>query len=114
MYMVPRDLGATWEFPLGYVQSYPPTYLIPVHAPSIPHFNYFVNINSLNIAINDTKTTVVRRSMSKHTLAPVFGTTEQERSLLDPSLYIGRFQDLDQDGKCMAEYVWIGGTGMLC
>ena len=51
--------------------------------------------------------------MSKHTLAPVFGTTEQERSLLDPSLYIGRFQDLDQAGKCMAEYVWIGGTGML-
>jgi hypothetical protein len=50
--------------------------------------------------------------MSKHTLAPVFGTTEEERSLLDPSLYTGRFQDLDQGGKCMAEYVWIGGTGM--
>ena len=48
----------------------------------------------------------------KHTLAPVFGTTETERSLLDPSIWSDRFKDLDQGGKCMAEYVWIGGTGV--
>jgi len=45
-----------------------------------------------------------------HTLAPVYGTTETERNLLDPQIW-KRFDDLDQCGKICAEYVWIGGTG---
>ena len=49
----------------------------------------------------------------KYELPPVFGTTEVERSLLDPSLFSDRFKDLEQGGKCLAEYVWIGGTGMF-
>jgi hypothetical protein len=46
----------------------------------------------------------------RHTLAPVFGTTDTERNLLDPQIW-KRFDDLDQSGKICAEYVWIGGTG---
>lgn len=46
----------------------------------------------------------------KYTLPPVFGTTELERSLLDPQIWT-RFGSLDQSGKICAEYVWIGGTG---
>jgi len=45
-----------------------------------------------------------------HTLAPVYGTTETERNLLDPTIW-DRFSSLDQSGKICAEYVWIGGTG---
>ncbi len=48
--------------------------------------------------------------MSGHKLAPVFGTTDQERSLLDPQI-LDRFLHLEQGDKCLAEYVWIGGTG---
>ena len=48
--------------------------------------------------------------MSGYTLAPVYGTTEQERSLLDPQI-LDRFLNLEQGDKCLAEYVWIGGTG---
>jgi hypothetical protein len=46
----------------------------------------------------------------KYTLPPCYGTQEQERGLLDPSL-IHRFSDLPQGGKVCLEYVWIGGTG---
>ena len=43
-------------------------------------------------------------------LKQVYGTTERIESLLDSK--IGqKFEDLDQNGKVAAEYVWIGGTG---
>ena len=48
--------------------------------------------------------------MSGYKLAPVYGTTEQERALLDPQI-LERFSTLEQGEKCLAEYVWIGGTG---
>lgn len=41
-------------------------------------------------------------SDEKYTLPPVRGTTEQERALLDPSIY-KRFDDLDQSGKVALE-----------
>jgi hypothetical protein len=46
----------------------------------------------------------------KYELAPIHGTTEQERPLLDPQLW-KRFDELDQGNKVCLEYVWIGGTG---
>lgn len=46
----------------------------------------------------------------KYTLPVCYGTTTEERSLLDPQIW-KRFDDLPQFGKIAAEYVWIGGTG---
>lgn len=40
----------------------------------------------------------------------VYGTMGRIEPLLEPSI-LPRFLDLDQDGKTMAEYVWIGGSG---
>ncbi len=43
-------------------------------------------------------------------LKMVYGTTERIESLLDSK--IGqKFENLSQNGKVAAEYVWIGGTG---
>lgn len=40
----------------------------------------------------------------------VYGTMGRIEPLLEPSI-LPRFLDLDQDGKIMAEYVWLGGSG---
>eukprot|EP00803_Ostreobium_quekettii_P010359 evm.model.scf_81.16 EVM.evm.TU.scf_81.16 scf_81:157424-159148(-) len=43
-------------------------------------------------------------------MATIHGTTGQLKAMLDPAVTT-QFKDLDQGGKVMAEYVWIGGTG---
>lgn len=40
----------------------------------------------------------------------VYGTMGRIEPLLEPSI-LPRFLDLDQDGKILAEYVWLGGSG---
>ncbi len=40
----------------------------------------------------------------------VYGTLGRIEPLLDP-LILPRFDNLPQDGKMLAEYVWIGGSG---
>ena len=40
----------------------------------------------------------------------VYGTTKTVSSILDQQIY-ERFQPLDQTGRVMAEYIWIGGSG---
>ena len=44
-------------------------------------------------------------------LAPVYGTTEVERSIVDPLIFSSRFAELDQSGLVTLEYVWTGATG---
>jgi hypothetical protein len=44
-------------------------------------------------------------------LAPVYGTTEVERSIVDPLIFSSRFAELDQGGRVTLEYVWTGATG---
>jgi len=60
-----------------------------------------------------SKTAKSRRSLLHaimQELKMVYGTTERIESLLDSK--IGqKFENLSQNGKVAAEYVWIGGTG---
>ena len=59
------------------------------------------------------KRLIKRLSTSCCTMAKpglVYGTMGRIEPLLEPCI-LPRFLDLDQDGKTMAEYVWIGGSG---
>ena len=75
---------------------------VPHHAPLRPQV-YFHACTRLTKRLPTSCSTMAKPGL-------VYGTMGRIEPLLEPCI-LPRFLDLDQDGKTMAEYVWIGGSG---